>query len=370
MKIFVVDDDPLARLIALDQIDRRAHEVTELENAEALLEALSVEEPDLILLDIEMPGINGIEACRQLREAGMTHAQVIFISAHDDLDSRLAAYDAGGSDFIVKPFEAQELGKKLRTAEELREAFRALEERANYAQSTAFNVMSSLGEVGVTLQFLRGSFSSQDVASLAHGLLEALRQYDLHGLIEIRLAAGARCFSTHGECSPLEVSILTHAASMDRIFQFRDRLAINYPAVTLLILGLPVSDPDRVGRLRDDLAILIEGADARVRAMEEEQQRLAQANGIKLALGQLTQALAEIEKAQAETRWQMLETQRKYLEQLAGSFVHLGLTDGQEALLARQAQESHEALRSIIEESYSVGDNLRSVVGQLKQLLG
>lgn len=367
MKIFVVDDDPVARLIVVDQLNKPHYMVREFSDGASLLAAME-EKPDLILLDIEMPGMNGIDVCRALRQAGHDQVLVMFISAHDDLETRLAAYEAGGSDFVQKPYAAEELTQKVRVAENFLALRSNLSQQSRCAEQTAFTAMSSMGEMGVVLHYLRASFACGDPDHLAQATLDAMREYDLPCLLQLRLASGKRSYSSKGDCSPLEISILEHTASMDRIFQFRDRLAINYPCATLLVLALPLADPERVGRLRDHLAVLTEGADARLNAMETEQRQLAQARGIGQAVAVLTEALEEIGRNQARIRLQSTEIDRHYLEDLVHAFVQLGLSDEQESALSEMAQRTNMRINNLRDVDSSIGEKLRSVTDQLRQL--
>jgi len=367
VKIFVVDDDAASRLLMVGQLDPMRHDIREFASGAELLAAADAA-PDLILLDIEMPGMDGISLCRALRQAGDDHALILFISAHDDLDTRLAAYEAGGSDFLAKPFSPQELACKVQVAEDMLSRRAALSEQALYARNTAFTAMSAMGEMGAVLEFLRTSFSCRNAGELAAAMLKALHDFGLQGLVEIRIRGDKPCFSAVGECTPLEKSILGHASGMERLFQFRDRLAINYPGLTLLVLQLPLDDADRVGRLRDHLAILAEGAAARIQAMANEQQRAAQAEGILQAVGELTRTLASVEHSQAATRVQALQIDSEHLEALVAAFVHLGLTDDQENHLAEIAEHTHARLGKLMDDDYSIGDQLRAVAGRLSEL--
>lgn len=368
-KIFVVEDDPVAQMIAVDHLDDPRFEVEAFDSGEACLAAME-RSPDLILMDVEMPGQDGISVCRSIREAGDSHAQVIFISSHDDLETRLAAFDAGGNDFIVKPFAAEELDKKVQVAERFCHEQQGLAQQAQYAQQTAFTAMSSMGEMGVVLQFLRASFTCPTAAQLANVVFEALGQYGLQGIVEIRNEASAQCFSSNGACTPLEVSIASHASGMDRIFQFRDRMAINYPTITLLVPNLPLDNPDFVGRLRDNLAIIAEGAEARLLAMKSENQRLAQATAIVQAVAELTRGLAEIEAHQGENRLRTLGLTNVYLDDLEQTFVHLGLTDAQEGELIALAKKTIDSLAQIQDDGKSLGNRLLLVTSQLRALVG
>lgn len=369
LRIFVVEDDPVSQMITIEQLDDPHFEVDAFDSGEDCLAAMD-REPDLILMDIEMPGQNGISVCRNLRAAGNSHVQVIFISSHDDLETRLAAYDAGGSDFIVKPFAPEELAKRVQVTERFLQERQALAQQAQFAQQTAFTAMSSMGEMGVALQFLRTSFTCPNPEKLASALFEALGQYGLQGMVEIRDGAGRHCYSSSGVCTPLEASILVHASRMDRIFQFRDRLAINYPRITLLVPNLPLDNPDFVGRSRDNLAIVAEGAEARLLAMENESQRVAQASGIIQAVAELTRGLVEIEAQQNVNRLHALGLANAYLDDLEQAFVHLGLTDAQEAELITLAKKAIDGFRQIQDDGKTLGNKLLQATSELRAMAG
>lgn len=366
-KVFVVDDDPVARLIAVDQLSDPHFEVREFADGESCLAALE-DKPDLVLLDIQMPGMNGIEVCSAIRESGDDHAQVVFVSAIDDLETRLAAYHAGGSDFILKPCEPEELAEKIRLAEQALEQRHSFAEQASYAQAAAFSAMSSLGEMGAVIQFLRASFACTNPAELAAALFEAVGQYGLHCLLELRDEAGVTSYSSQGTCTQLEISILGHSRNMDRIFQFRERLVVNYPRATLLVMNLPLSDPDQVGRLRDHLAIIVEGAEARCAALESEKQRLSQAGGIHQALEVLTRTLATIEQHQTENRLRAVSASSTYLEKLDQAFVYLGLNETQESTLIEMARAVTSQISELLDASKESGEELRRVAESLRSL--
>jgi DNA-binding response OmpR family regulator len=372
-RVFVVDDEASARLTAVAALDSTEFSVSEFSNAQEMLEVLddfASETPDLILLDIEMPGVSGIEACRTLRANSHDAVQVMFVSSHNGLETRLTAYDAGGNDFIVKPYELEELARKVRVAHQCAIRRRDLGSQVRYAQQTAFTAMSSMGEMGIVLDFLRNSFACDTPAALAAKLFDALCQYDLSGLAKLRCHDEWQYFSSKGECTPLECSILEHAATMDRIFQFRDRLTINYDRTTLVFQPLPLDDPERIGRLRDHLAVLAEGANAHLQALEIAQQQRIQTMGIGEAVVELSATLEEVDRLQAEHRLRAAEIDETYLEELIAAFVHLGLSEDQENTLADMAQHTHRQLSELRDENSSVGNHLRDVARKLNRLVG
>lgn len=367
MKIFVVDDDTTARLTACGLLHKTGHETTEFNDGTALLAALDTP-PDLILLDIEMPGMDGITACRELRARGDERTQVVFVSVHDDIESRLAAYDAGGNDFIVKPYVLEELNRKLAVAERCLLRQQDLDAQARFAQQAAFAAMSSMGEIGVILNFVRASFALTEPGALAATLLESLEQYGLQGMLRMQHGGETLCSSSKGCCSPLEESILDHTRELERLFQFSDRLAINYPHVTLLVTGLPADDAERAGRLRDHLAILGEGMEARLQALETERRSHSQSSGIGTAIGDMALVLQEIEKQQAELRLHFTELASRHHEEMGATFARLGLSEPQEDALGRLSLAQHEEMGKLRDQDFSLANRLRGIIRQLHDL--
>ncbi|MFA6312699.1 MAG: response regulator [Sterolibacterium sp.] len=366
-KIFIVDDDPSARMVATFQMEGSDARIREFGDGDSCLAALD-EGPDIVILDIEMPGTDGIAVCRGIRAAGLAETQIIFVSSHNDLETRLTAYDAGGNDYIIKPYDPEELARKIDVAKRAMEATRSGAMQARMAQQAAFAAMSSMGETGVTLEFLRASFACRTADELGLVLCNAIKQYDLKGLVELREGSQSHCYSTHGECTALETSIIAQVRDMDRIFQFRDRLVINYPRATVLIPNLPLDDPDRVGRLRDHLAVLAEGAEARFLVMINESRRIAQAESIIAAVADLTKALNEIEKNQEDQRIQALVIANTHMQALTGAFVHLGLTQGQEESLVALTQEVIDKIAHLQDYGASVSQRLREVTARLRDM--
>lgn len=351
-------------MVVTDTLSGADDTIQEFSDGQSMLDALE-DAPDLILLDVEMSGMDGISACRALRASGNEHTQVIFISSHDDLPTRLAAYAAGASDFIVKPFVNEDIKAKVEVARGLLNRHSAIASNAQFAQKTAFSAISSMGELGVVLQFLRASFGCKNTDTLAAAILEAVSQYGLDGVVELRMDEAQPCYSTHGDCSPLERSVLTHARSMERIFRFRSQMAINYPAVTLVIVNLP-TDEDTVGRLRDHLAMLAEGADARLHSLREEQINVEQSHAILASSNTLTQAVNTMEQQQTDTRIRILDAGNNYLDELTKLFVRISTSDGQENALYDMAKKHNEYVSDLINESAQVAEQLHLAIEQLR----
>ena len=113
MKILVVDDEPavrsaLARALRLEHYDVRLAG----DGADALAQLAELP-ADAIVLDLAMPGIDGLEVCRRLRSSG-DRTPVLMLTARETVDDRVAGLDAGADDYLVKPFALRELHARLR----------------------------------------------------------------------------------------------------------------------------------------------------------------------------------------------------------------------------------------------------------------
>lgn len=107
-KILVVDDEQAIRELVTTALTLARFDVVTASDGVGALNAVPLEQPDLLVLDITMPGFDGWEVCRRLRRDGDT-TPVIFLTARDDLDDTLRGFDVGADDYITKPFSLEEL---------------------------------------------------------------------------------------------------------------------------------------------------------------------------------------------------------------------------------------------------------------------
>jgi two-component system KDP operon response regulator KdpE len=113
-RVLVVDDEPgLARALAI-HLRARGWDVTTAADGRSALEAASRAHPDVVVLDLGLPDLDGVEVIRGLR--GWTRVPVIVLSARQDSDDKVEALDAGADDYVTKPFGMDELLARLRAA--------------------------------------------------------------------------------------------------------------------------------------------------------------------------------------------------------------------------------------------------------------
>jgi two-component system OmpR family response regulator len=110
-RILVVDDDPHIRDLLTFALGKAGMKVSEASDGEAALAAVEASVPDLMILDINMPRLDGLDLCRHLRASGGSQARlpILFLSSRDDEVDRIVGIELGGDDYVVKPFSPREV---------------------------------------------------------------------------------------------------------------------------------------------------------------------------------------------------------------------------------------------------------------------
>lgn len=105
--IFVVDDEKEIRLLIKKYLEKEGYKVTDFANGKTVLQEVYRMNPDLLILDVTMPGIDGIDLCKKIRKNH--EIPIIFVSARSDEIDRIIGLEVGGDDYLTKPFSPREL---------------------------------------------------------------------------------------------------------------------------------------------------------------------------------------------------------------------------------------------------------------------
>ena len=113
-RILVVEDEERIRVFLQRGLGFEGYEVETAPDGKKALEMALNRPPDLVLLDIMLPEMSGIEVCRRLRENGQTELPILMLTAKEGIEDRVAGLDAGADDYLVKPFSFEELLARVR----------------------------------------------------------------------------------------------------------------------------------------------------------------------------------------------------------------------------------------------------------------
>lgn len=367
-KVFVVDDDPFI-LDTIRGVIEPEHAVETFASGEACLARLTEERPDMFLLDVRMPGMNGYALCRMIKdETAWRQIPVTFISADDTIDARIEGYDAGGEDFVVKPLEAEELMRKVKVAQQIARDKHALKQQLEDSELLSSLVMANMDEYAIVVRFMRELISLQTEREIADGLLEMLQRFRLEGVVQTRVSGRTLTLSAQGADLPLETSVLNHVKGLERIFEFRNRSVHNFDRLTMMINNMPVADPDYCGRLRDHLCIAAESAEARLRAIETEEANQRSQAGIQAALERVRAMTTRLHQAHLRDRATSAEIFLKMEQSLANAFVHLGMSEDQERHLGDLVNSFMKELVELLDRGEETHESLHELGERLGRL--
>ena len=367
-RILAVEDNKVqAKILELQLKDH--YEVVTVASGEECLDRLAAEPFDIVLLDVNLPGMSGYEACRRIKaEPATADTPVIFVTVNSDMEDRLQGFEAGGFDYLAKPIVREELLKKLTILMEHSGEVQRLKTSAEYAVSTAMTAMTSAAEQGLVLQFMKMSFACQDQKQLAEAIIVATRQFGLDAMLQIRSQYGTISRCSNGPCTPLEDSVLASVSGGGRIVDLRQRTAINYERITLLLKNMPTDDPDRYGRLKDHLNVLLEGADARIMALDVDAYLGAEAKRLIDAVRSISVTLIEANRKTHELHASYGAVFNKLAGELEHAIPLLELNRSQEAMLENLLNETSGDYVNLAKQESEVDRNLLDAMESLQKL--
>lgn len=368
-RIMVVDDDPVVAGMLGVTLGTAGHEVIELNaGADALthIAASADELPDIVIVDIEMPGMDGYETCRRIKaDEASEDIPVIFLSGHDTLEDRLKAFDAGGDDFMSKPFAPEEVLRKAAVAiRHSRQRIHQTNER-QAAFGAAMTAMTSLGETGATLKFSSQALKCRTYGALADAVIEAMATYQLDCHVQLRGPEVCLTRTPRGAASPLEGSVLAKVKDMGRIFSFNNRMVVNYDTVSLLVVNMPVEDDDFCGRIRDHAAMIAEAAEHAMDNITMRNEAMARARELQEMAGMT----AEVVEALRRNYRQMQLASRVELEgmvtRIESMYHALALSTSQEDMISDSVRGASDHVIALLEEGIQLDRHFELIIERL-----
>ncbi len=159
-QILIIDDNVINLKVAMAELETRGLEIIIARNGETGLERAAFAQPDLILLDVQMPGINGFETCRQLKANEATRdIPVIFMTALTDVADKVRGFESGGVDYVTKPIQVDEVWARVQTHLTIRELQLEREERIAeldaFAHTVAHDLKNPLSRIILSQELLQ-----------------------------------------------------------------------------------------------------------------------------------------------------------------------------------------------------------------------
>ena len=332
LHILVVDDDLMNREIAMHLLGTDSYRFSTADNGRDALRRVATDRPDVILLDILMPDMDGLETCRRIRSTpDHDDITLLFVTSQDDPETRLSAYAAGGDDILIKPLNPEILRLKVEIALKNREVVAGLRKEIADTRGMLMTSLTTTGEYGVVMHALRRSLPCRCLGDLAEVALQALDDYGLKGAIQLRTSDAILTLNSERRSSPVDQEMLRNLSLENRhIYDYGSRSVFCYPNVALLVRNMPTDHAEVYGRMKDNLALLAEGIEFRLEALAEELCMRAQRANLVTAASLLNHVLSQVDGQFKRGQSEMTAIFSELAQKLEWSLTGLGLSEDQE----------------------------------------
>lgn len=368
IRVYVIDDDQIF-LTTLKGYLKDYDIQTDQEGRNAL-EDIRQFQPNVILLDINLPGTSGFEICRAIRaDEQLKHIPVLFISAEQDLETKIKSIEVGAEDFLVKPIQFELLSAKIRLLHYNFEQLQSYRADQTSAQEIAIEAMRSSSELGQAMLFVERCQQIDNEQGLAQELVNFCHYLNLHVVVGIKLQHGWLCTSSQGVATPIEQDVIVSAHERGRFVDFGARTQINYQQIALLIKNMPVNEPERYGRIKDTLPPVLSAFDVRLINLRESQAILTQTllmnrsiETVQPILDTLAQRIGHLTRANKETATNLLEEMSLRLPKL-------GLDDDQEEFIMAALETSSEIASDLCDEGEQIKQHMEKITLVLQGIM-
>ena len=359
-KILSVDDDPELQRVMHVMLEHE-YDVHCVDSGVACLAQASSILPDLILMDVTMLEMDGYETCSCVKaDPSIKDIPVMFVSAADTDEEKLKGFEAGGEDYVTKPFNENVLQAKIKLIIESKSDAKRLQSSIKEATSTALLAMRSNGELGVVIDFLRNSFSCKTFDALGEKLLAACGAFELQCSLQIRTQHDNLNMSSGGWCPPLEAQLLAKAQGKDRVIHVKNRTFINYEHISILAKNMPVNDDMVYGELVDHLTVLTEGANMKIDILIKEADLWDRQHQ------QVTSSAREtIEHIKDQFNTHCKETDQiiaELLDDIQSGMLRLGLTEDQEEYFIVLGEKSQQKISRLTSNSSKIDESISNLI--------
>ena len=366
--ILCVDDEPL-NLTIMEELLQDNYELSSLSSGESCLQQVDIQKPDLILLDVNMPEMDGLETCARLRSNTETaEIPIIFVSALTSQEELMAGYEAGGDDYITKPFSEEVLQKKIQIVLASQQQKQELKQISDQAVEALMSSLSNTDELDMVIEFLHRCQTASTLDELAGNVFDCLREFELDSSLLILHEPENRIWFSDGIERPMEAQILASLRGQDRVARFGTRLAISSDYATILVRNLP-SGQDKIERVREYLAILIEGLDTRIHAMQSAMLLDQRGQILARVLQAMRVNLDDINDLHQRQKLRSGEIISVLGVEIGKSIVKLNLTKQQETALIKMIESAAVQIESIYDDGLKFDDQVQDVIDDLSRAL-
>lgn len=364
-RIFIIDDSTNDIQLLLSEL-HADYQVNAATSAEEAMKTLSAD-VDLILLDVNMPNMNGYEACRMFKaDPVLKDIDIIFLSSNDKTEEIIEGLDAGAIDYIVKPYNPNILQSKIKAALDNQGIKRGLLEQVDSANQMAYTMMSESGRVSSVLNFFRKSFEIENPKELALSTSKTLAEHALNNAVYLVTDTIDEIESHLGKPSMLEIELLKRLHNYPSPFLEKgQRCFVMTDHCVVLIKNMP-SEEDKRGSLKDFIKLLLEGTNSKVSHFDDINKAASKNLGkLEKIITESKTKLSELKETQQEHKRESVLIMDEMVNEVENSFLFLGLTEEQESKIVNIMTHAVDRLLNHVDAGLSMDESITNIVTRL-----
>lgn len=365
--VLIVDDSPdnllITSALLVDQ-----YQVDTVSSGEACIEFCRNQVPNAIVLDVDMPGMNGYQTCQALRqEASTATVPVIFVTGMDSEPERLQGYESGGNAYLIKPANKEDLVYQIERSQLTQRLAQQARLDADNAMNVAMEAMTASSELGEIIEFVKQVQDSQRRVHVAQRLLESVANFGLS--ISVFMPQAREPFvGCHAQS--VEAQLLRKAQQQPgRILNYGIRTIVKSDLLVILVKNMPINDEAKYGRFNDHLAVLLTIAEGRLLAIQASQATKHEQLSLLDQVIQRTQVSVDaVNQALEQHDQRVRAVMLNMITDLEAMLFRLGLEEDQEETLVTLAYDANTKLQATDASKRALMETTGSIVAGLQSI--
>ena len=366
--VLVVDPDPIHQEL-LEGILEDDMTVLLAGSAQECLEIFDFKHPDLVILETELPDMDGYQLCKKLKaDSGETGCAIIFLAQAMSLEEKMVGYRHGCDDFLVKPFQPEELITKALRTLEIKNVQKKILQDSSDAMHTALTAMKQSSAMGLVLRFMESNAKCQNFNELGQLLLDLLREFSLHGSLLFKTYNGDLFEGCADDSS--DAMQLAMCFDKEKFVAKGEEMVINLGNVSLLVTDMPVKDNRMYSELKDVLGMAMTSLSSRTQSinvdLELSQQR---ATGLDATVGNCHQRMENVSKNLSTHTDEISRIMDDLASDIKEVSLTLALSEEQEATLMEVFDNTLDKMNGSYSKITSIEEDFNVVVKELTTLI-
>ncbi|OUS37680.1 hypothetical protein A9R00_10950 [Oleispira antarctica] len=344
----------------------QSFEVLMVQDEVQCLQALSEKKYQLVLVDMTCTSISVSDICKKIKSD--FDLPVIFVSSKDCNEERLSAYDCGADDYLGIDDLATELHGRLERIVINKIANDQLKLQLAQANEMAFIAMSDTSDLGVNIQFLLDVNNCGNLDELGMRLFQALKSYGINCSLQLRSQFSEKNMEANGMAKPLESKLLAEMKDQGRYVDFSHRSVMNYESVSLLVKNMPVEDEKKYGAIKDNVFSLLQGADARIKALDTLENLALERNLVRSLTLKMKDLMSNVDESYQGVMRDIASVVEEMADNIEASMQYLGMDETQEKSLQTTMEGAILATNKIFNEGLKLDNDLHEFLIHIDNL--